>query len=76
LLGGSQLLDPAAIVQQQRKQQQKEVLQPPAVFEYRDKEADPHLLQATNNLKVGSQDNSSCFAWHAVSCKLLRLSSS
>jgi hypothetical protein len=46
------LLNPAAIVQQQRAQQQKEVLQPPAVFEYRDKGADPHYLQATNNLKV------------------------
>jgi hypothetical protein len=52
VLDGAKLLDPAAIVHQQRAQQQKEVLQPPAVFEYCNKDGDPHYLQATNNLKV------------------------
>lgn len=52
VLAGSQLLNPVAIIQQQSALQQQEVLQPPAVSEYCDKESDPHYFQATNNLKV------------------------
>lgn len=51
-LSGSQLLDPAAIMARHRAQQQKEVVQPPAMFEYCNKEGDPHYLQETGNLKV------------------------
>eukprot|EP00878_Enallax_costatus_P039913 GHUV01045852.1.p1 GENE.GHUV01045852.1~~GHUV01045852.1.p1 ORF type:complete len:288 (+),score=104.56 GHUV01045852.1:1025-1888(+) len=51
-LSGSQLLNPAAIMSKQQTQQHKEVLQPPTMFEYTNKEADPHYLQETSNLKV------------------------
>eukprot|EP00879_Flechtneria_rotunda_P026777 GHRR01028601.1.p1 GENE.GHRR01028601.1~~GHRR01028601.1.p1 ORF type:complete len:433 (+),score=169.13 GHRR01028601.1:372-1670(+) len=52
LLSEAELLDPAAIMAQQHAHQQKEVLQPAAVFEYSNQEADPHYLHATGNLKV------------------------
>lgn len=52
-LSSSRLLNPGAIISKQQAHQQKEVLQPPAVFAYCDKTAAPHYLQTTGNQKVG-----------------------
>lgn len=49
---GAQLLNPAAIMHKQQTQHQKQVMQPPTMFEYTNKDAEPHYLQETGNLKV------------------------
>lgn len=52
VLSSSKLLDSAAIIARQHAQQQREVLQPPAVFAYCDKSVEPHYLQTTGNQRV------------------------
>jgi hypothetical protein len=59
-LSSSKLLNPAAVVARQQAHQQKEVLQPPAVFAYCDKSAAPHFLQTTGNRKVGNCSDGRC----------------
>jgi hypothetical protein len=64
-LSDRRLLNPAAIISQQRAYVQKEVLQPPAVFTYCDKTAAPHFLATTGNQKV---TGSNCRAAADAAC--------